>query len=163
MPPLPPAPAFDPSKPSFALSEVRQHATDESAWIVVRGQVYDCTPFLRDHPGGADSILIEAGADCTESFEAVHSAKAWKMLEKWHIGQLRPSSEDSADASASATDDGVDPSARADAAAPEVVKLDSNGRKIALYDRKQMLPFTLTEKRQLSPDRLPSPLPLPLP
>ncbi|EMS60282.1 Nitrate reductase [NADH] [Triticum urartu] len=50
----------------FTMSEVRKHGSKESAWIVVHGHVYDCTAFLKDHPGGADSILINAGSDCTE-------------------------------------------------------------------------------------------------
>lgn len=80
---------FDPSQPSYSLSEVAQHSTAESAWIVVNCRVYDCTPFLKDHPGGADSILINAGSDCSEEFDAIHSLKAWKMLDKYYIGQLR--------------------------------------------------------------------------
>uniref|UniRef100_A0A0E0QK48 Cytochrome b5 heme-binding domain-containing protein n=1 Tax=Oryza rufipogon TaxID=4529 RepID=A0A0E0QK48_ORYRU len=50
----------------FTMSEVRKHSSQDSAWIVVHGHVYDCTAFLKDHPGGADSILINAGTDCTE-------------------------------------------------------------------------------------------------
>lgn len=81
---------FDPSKPSYSIEEVQQHASAESAWIVVSNKVYDCTPFLKAHPGGAESILISAGTDCTEEFEAIHSKKAWKMLDEYLIGQLRP-------------------------------------------------------------------------
>ncbi|XP_074375180.1 nitrate reductase [NADH] 2-like [Apium graveolens] len=72
----------------FSMSEVRKHRSAESAWIIVHGQVYDCTRFLKDHPGGADSILINAGTDCTEEFEAIHSNKAKKMLEDYRIGEL---------------------------------------------------------------------------
>lgn len=39
-------------------------------------QIYDSTPFLAEHPGGADSIIIVAGADATEDFNAIHSKKA---------------------------------------------------------------------------------------
>ena len=44
---------------------------------MVKGQVYDCTPYLQDHPGGASSIMLLAGMEATEDFEAVHSKKAW--------------------------------------------------------------------------------------
>ena len=57
-------------------------------WIVVAGKVYDCTRYLPDHPGGADSITINAGTDTTEEFEAIHSKKAWKQLEPWYIGDV---------------------------------------------------------------------------
>ena len=72
----------------YTMSEVRRHASKESAWIVVHGHVYDCTAFLKDHPGGADSILINAGSDCTEEFDAIHSDKAKALLDTYRIGEL---------------------------------------------------------------------------
>jgi nitrate reductase (NAD(P)H) len=72
----------------FTMSEVRKHASQESAWIAVHGHVYDCTKFLKDHPGGADSILINAGTDCTEEFDAIHSDKAKALLDTYRIGEL---------------------------------------------------------------------------
>ncbi|KAF7829874.1 inducible nitrate reductase [NADH] 2-like [Senna tora] len=72
----------------LSMSEVKKHTTPDSAWIIVHGHVYDCTRFLKDHPGGTDSILINAGTDCTEEFEAIHSEKAKKMLEDYRIGEL---------------------------------------------------------------------------
>ena len=72
----------------YSMSEVSKHNSAESAWIIVHGHIYDCTRFLKDHPGGADSILINAGTDCTEEFEAIHSNKAKKMLEDYRIGEL---------------------------------------------------------------------------
>uniref|UniRef100_A0ACD5ZAY1 Uncharacterized protein n=1 Tax=Avena sativa TaxID=4498 RepID=A0ACD5ZAY1_AVESA len=72
----------------YTMSEVRRHASKDSAWIVVHGHVYDCTGFLKDHPGGADSILINAGSDCTEEFDAIHSAKARGLLEMYRVGEL---------------------------------------------------------------------------
>uniref|UniRef100_P49102 Nitrate reductase [NADH] 3 n=1 Tax=Zea mays TaxID=4577 RepID=NIA3_MAIZE len=72
----------------FTMSEVRKHASQDSAWIVVHGHVYDCTAFLKDHPGGADSILINAGTDCTEEFDAIHSDKAKELLDTYRIGDL---------------------------------------------------------------------------
>jgi nitrate reductase (NAD(P)H) len=72
----------------FTMSEVRKHASQDSAWIVVHGHVYDCTEYLKDHPGGADSILINAGTDCTEEFDAIHSDKAKELLDAYRIGDL---------------------------------------------------------------------------
>lgn len=69
-------------------SEVKKHNSADSSWIIVHGQVYDCTRFLKEHPGGTDSILIKAGTDCTEEFDAIHSDKAKKMLEEYRIGEL---------------------------------------------------------------------------
>ncbi|KAJ4966531.1 hypothetical protein NE237_018380 [Protea cynaroides] len=76
------------SSNEISMSEVKKHNSAESAWIIVHGHVYDCTRFLKDHPGGSDSIVINAGTDCTEEFDAIHSNKAMKMLEDYRIGEL---------------------------------------------------------------------------
>ncbi|KAK4804617.1 hypothetical protein SAY86_004434 [Trapa natans] len=73
---------------TFAMSEVKKHNSADSAWIIVHGHIYDCTKFLKDHPGGTDSILINAGTDCTEEFDAIHSDKAKKLLEEYRMGEL---------------------------------------------------------------------------
>lgn len=73
---------------TFSMSDVKKHNSADSAWIVVHGHVYDATRFLKDHPGGPDSILINAGTDCTEEFDAIHSDKAKRLLEDFRIGEL---------------------------------------------------------------------------
>ncbi|RRT65770.1 hypothetical protein B296_00036489 [Ensete ventricosum] len=84
-------PFMNTASKQYTMSEVRKHASRESAWIVVHGHVYDCTGFIKDHPGGADSILINAGGDCTEEFDAIHSDKAKALLDTYRIGELIPS------------------------------------------------------------------------
>jgi nitrate reductase (NAD(P)H) len=54
----------------------------EHPWFVVRGEVYDGTAFLKDHPGGGDSILLVAGEDASEDFMAIHSADGRAQLAK---------------------------------------------------------------------------------
>lgn len=41
--------------------ELRGHKERSSAWVAVRGVVYDATPYLEFHPGGVDMILKGAG------------------------------------------------------------------------------------------------------
>jgi nitrate reductase (NAD(P)H) len=77
----------------YTISEVKKHNNSDSAWIIVDGHVYDCTHYLKDHPGGVDSILINAGTNCTEEFEAIHPDKAKKMLEDYLIGKLDVTTE----------------------------------------------------------------------
>ncbi|KAG6484257.1 nitrate reductase [NADH]-like [Zingiber officinale] len=72
----------------YTMSQVRKHASRDSAWIIVHGQVYDCTAFIKDHPGGPDSILVNAGTDCTEEFDAIHSDHAKALLDTYRIGEL---------------------------------------------------------------------------
>jgi nitrate reductase (NAD(P)H) len=70
------------------MDEVAQHASEESAWFVHEGRVYDATPFLGEHPGGAESILISAGMDATDEFNGIHSTKAKGLLAQYYIGDL---------------------------------------------------------------------------
>ncbi|KAF9365909.1 hypothetical protein BGX34_007593 [Mortierella sp. NVP85] len=72
----------------YTADMVSKHSTKEDCWIIHGGKVYDCTKFLEEHPGGADSIVMNAGEDCTEDFDAIHSANAREMLAKYYIGEL---------------------------------------------------------------------------
>ncbi|GFR51547.1 hypothetical protein Agub_g13966, partial [Astrephomene gubernaculifera] len=92
----------------YTMEEVAQHNTEESCWFVHDGKVYDATPYLEEHPGGSESILIVAGADATDEFNSIHSTKAKSMLAQYYIGELVASK--SADAT---------PAAAAAPAAPE--------------------------------------------
>ncbi|KAK6132383.1 hypothetical protein DH2020_033874 [Rehmannia glutinosa] len=93
------SPFMNTTSKMYSMSEVKKHTSPDSAWIIVHGHVYDCTRFLKDHPGGTDSILINAGTDCTEEFDAIHSDKAKKLLEDYRIGELITTGYASADSS----------------------------------------------------------------
>ncbi|PNH10814.1 Nitrate reductase [NADH] [Tetrabaena socialis] len=77
----------------ITMEEVAEHASEESCWFVHEGKVYDATPYLGDHPGGPESILISAGADATDEFNSIHSSKAKAMLAQYYIGDLVASKE----------------------------------------------------------------------
>ena len=121
-------------KANYSMEEVRKHNTAESTWFVVKGRVYDATAFLKIHPGGSDSIVLSAGQDATEEFEAIHSKKAWDQLEEYYIGDL--TSDDDA-TSVSSRDDTSDSS--------------THGPLIAL-DPRNRIPFKMVQKTKLSPD-----------
>ena len=70
----------------ISMEEVAKHTEENDCWFVVNGKVYDSTAYNAEHPGGAESILMVSGEDATEDFEAIHSPKAWKLLEKFQIG-----------------------------------------------------------------------------
>ena len=76
----------------YTMEEIEKHNTEEEVWIVVNSKVYNCTDYLEIHPGEIDSIIINAGADATEDFVAIHSAKATKMLDRYYVGNLDASS-----------------------------------------------------------------------
>jgi nitrate reductase (NAD(P)H) len=58
----------DEVKRIIEIDELREHDNKEEPWFVVRGEVYDGTPFLEEHPGGAVSITSAAGQDVTDEF-----------------------------------------------------------------------------------------------
>lgn len=72
----------------IAMEEVEQHKTAESCWFINEGEVYDATPFLKQHPGGVESITGVGGEDSTEDFMAIHSETAKAQLQDFHIGTL---------------------------------------------------------------------------
>lgn len=62
--------------------EIRQHTTRNSCWIVLKGEVYDVTRYLREHPGGSSIILENSGKECIELFQAIHPWINYKVLLK---------------------------------------------------------------------------------
>ena len=54
--------------------ELDAHDDEKEPWFVINGQVYDGTPFLGDHPGGAASIVGVAGQDASEEFLAIRKS-----------------------------------------------------------------------------------------
>jgi len=127
----------------FTLTEIANHNKEDDVWIIVKDRVYDCTEYLEMHPGGMDSITINAGGDATEDFTAIHSKKATKLLEKYYIGDVDKSS-----------------------AAPKADKveelLDEKGNKLAL-NPKQKITLKVQDKITLSRDSYLLDLALPTP
>ncbi|KAH8044506.1 hypothetical protein JL721_12837 [Aureococcus anophagefferens] len=66
---------------TYTLADVAKHDTPQDCWIAVNGVVYDTNPYLAEHPGGASSITMNAGTDATDEFTAIHSRKAWTLLD----------------------------------------------------------------------------------
>lgn len=72
----------------LGILQVEKHDSRESAWFIHDGKVIDASKFLDEHPGGPESILIVAGQDATDEFNAIHSAKAKAMLRDYVIGKV---------------------------------------------------------------------------
>ena len=131
------APASSTGATTFTLEEIAKHKTEESAWFIHDNKVYDATTYLADHPGGAESILITAGQDATEEFDAIHSTKARGMLAKYLIGSVGDANSSASSVSSQ--------SATSSEAVTEVKSL------VAL-DKTKRIPFKLVEKEILSHD-----------
>lgn len=68
-----------------SMSEVSKHNTEDDLWIVVDNKVYDCTKYLRKHPGGILPLVNMAGKDCSDPFISYHPSH---VFEKWLPGML---------------------------------------------------------------------------
>ncbi|KAL4794012.1 FMN-dependent dehydrogenase-domain-containing protein [Aspergillus venezuelensis] len=79
------------------IKDVATHDSRASCWVVIRGQVYDLTSFLNEHPGGAAVILEYGGRDATGVFEAIHPRGAIEQLPReMHLGPTEVTSDNSA-------------------------------------------------------------------
>ncbi|KAH7386196.1 L-lactate dehydrogenase [Cadophora sp. MPI-SDFR-AT-0126] len=52
--------------------EVDQHKSDDNAWIVLNGVVWDVSGFAAKHPGGAEVIQEHYGLDGSEAYNDIH-------------------------------------------------------------------------------------------
>lgn len=70
-------------------AEVKQHRSEDDAWTILKGRVYNITRYLKFHPGGVDMLMKGAGKDCTALFNKYHSwVNAEYLLEKCLVGYL---------------------------------------------------------------------------
>lgn len=72
-------------------SDLLQHRTKDSCWVLCGRRVYDVTAFLRMHPGGEALILSRAGSDISPQLNGPphrHSANALRWLQQYHIGEV---------------------------------------------------------------------------
>lgn len=76
----------------ISTEELGRHNTEADAWTVIRGKVYNITPYLKFHPGGVQDVMKVAGRDGTKLFTYTH---AWvnvdHMLAKCMVGFYVPS------------------------------------------------------------------------
>ncbi|KAK4052691.1 hypothetical protein OIV83_001978 [Microbotryomycetes sp. JL201] len=71
---------------------VKRHATADDCWVVIDGEVWDVTAFLKDHPGGAQLILEHAGKDVTNLFNMLHATGTFEQVRSQisSVGVLDP-------------------------------------------------------------------------
>ncbi|KAI9144962.1 delta5 fatty acid desaturase [Paraphysoderma sedebokerense] len=73
---------------TFSWQEISKHNSRASAWVAVRGKVYDITKFVDRHPGGTDVLLFSIGRDASQVFETYHDFNVYDVLKKYYIGEL---------------------------------------------------------------------------
>jgi len=82
---------------TFALEDVAKHGEKTDCWMAINGSVYDVTPFIDNHPGGA-IIATGCGKDASILFnlrpntkKAPHPEQANEGLKKLYVGKLKSS------------------------------------------------------------------------
>ena len=80
-------------KHAITIDDLRKHDNEKDPWFVVNGEVYSGTSFMKEHPGGAQSIISAAGLDTSDEFMAIHSETAKGMMPGYHIGTLDEASK----------------------------------------------------------------------
>lgn len=76
----------------YTLADVAKHNSKGDVWIVVKGKVYDVTPYVEEHPGGL-AILRNAGGDATDGFHGPqHPPRVFDIIDDFLIGTIAESS-----------------------------------------------------------------------
>lgn len=65
----------------ISLDQIAQHATREDCWTAIEGQVYDLTPYMQQHPGGAGSLAWLCGIDGTSAYQSQHGSEPQPAIE----------------------------------------------------------------------------------
>jgi len=74
----------------ISAEEVKQHKTEEDLWVIIGGQVYDCTRWQERHPGGNLVLLGTAGEDASVPFVSFHDVKkAAPIMKGCQIGVVK--------------------------------------------------------------------------
>lgn len=78
--------------PVYSTEEVSQHNSHEKGiWVTYKGNVYDITDFVANHPGGSEKIILAAGG-ALEPFWALYAMHnnehVLELLAEYRIGSL---------------------------------------------------------------------------
>lgn len=57
---------------SFTLAQIAAHSTALDCYSAINGSVYDLTPFVNQHPGGAGAIKSLCGVDGSSAYNGQH-------------------------------------------------------------------------------------------
>ena len=75
---------------ALTAAEILKHNTGTDCWSVIKGEVYDLTSYVKDHPGGASLIKAICGKDGSTSFASQHAGAATpkNILAAFALGPL---------------------------------------------------------------------------
>lgn len=81
---------MDSEEKTFTMADISTHNSDSSCYTVIRGEVFDLTSWIGQHPGGDDAIRSICGKDGTSAFVGKHGGKAGQeaKLDTFKVGKL---------------------------------------------------------------------------
>ena len=60
----------------YTMEKVMANASATSCWTVIKGNVYNLTAWINQHPGGSSSIKSLCGVDGSSAFAAQHQGQS---------------------------------------------------------------------------------------
>ena len=73
---------------TYKLSDIATHNSATSCWVAVNQNVYDLTPFINQHSGGADTITRSCGQDASSYFNSKHGSRELQVMSQYLLGKL---------------------------------------------------------------------------
>jgi cytochrome b involved in lipid metabolism len=75
----------------YTKAQVAAHASAGNCWTIIGRSVYNMTPYVSRHPGGASRIAAICGRNGTSSFNGQHGGDGGvaSTLAAYRIGRLR--------------------------------------------------------------------------
>lgn len=61
-----------PLRRDITMAEVRNHNKPYDGWMILRGKVYNISPYMAYHPGGSEVLEKVCGRDGTKLFDRYH-------------------------------------------------------------------------------------------
>eukprot|EP01061_Rhynchopus_euleeides_P001973 TRINITY_DN114_c0_g3_i1.p1 TRINITY_DN114_c0_g3~~TRINITY_DN114_c0_g3_i1.p1 ORF type:complete len:523 (+),score=247.04 TRINITY_DN114_c0_g3_i1:95-1663(+) len=73
---------------TFTPDEVARHNTETDLWLIIDGEVWDISKFVKFHPGGVAALMPYAGKECTEAFFGLHKLEILEKYKRFRIGKV---------------------------------------------------------------------------
>ena len=77
---------------TYTMADVMKANSRSKCWSAINGNVYDLTPWISSHPGGAAAITFLCGTDGSNAYKAQHEGqgKPTMRLSQYLLGPLTP-------------------------------------------------------------------------
>lgn len=87
-----PTPSPTAAPAGYTMADLKKANSRAKCWSAINGNVYDLTPWISSHPGGAAAITFLCGTDGSNAYKAQHEGqgKPTMRLAQYLLGPLTP-------------------------------------------------------------------------